>query len=321
MGPVQQHLPARDIEQLQAPRPANRRVSGPPRLVPDSGDPRRLERVERRVGDRRVRRLVASPQADPDPSQPPELDVDPVTVQAEQRRRRRHGQRSRHSPTSALDHVERPTCSSGHRQIAAHDDRRLLARDRLHGAAEPVRVVERDVRDHRHAAVPGVSGVEPSTEADLDHRQIHPGLGKPAERDRRQQLELRRLPVARGDAIGQRQHLPGEPGERLRVHRHAVDLEPLAIRDQMRLGRLAGPMPGGLQRRADQRQDAALAVRAGDQGAAEGALRVAETGQQSPRAGQPEVDSEAAARLQRHERVRVAEPRSGRPQSLVSSSS
>ena len=166
-----------------------------------------------------------------------------------------------------------------------------------------------------------MSGVKPSAEADLDHRQIHPGLGKPAERDRRQQLELRRLSVARSDAIGQGKHLAGKSGERLRVHRHAVDLEPLAIRDQMRLGRLAGSVSRGLQCRADQRQDAALAVRAGDQGAAEGALRVAETGQQSPRAGQPEVDSKAAARLQRHERVRVGEPRSDRLQSFVSSSS
>jgi len=71
------------------------------------GQSRGFERIQRGVGDRRVRRLVATSQGDADRSQPTELDVDSVAVQAEQRRRRRHGQRRRHAPAAALDHVER----------------------------------------------------------------------------------------------------------------------------------------------------------------------------------------------------------------------
>ena len=106
-------------------------------------------------------------------------------------------------------------------------------------------MVERDVRDHGHAAVPGVSRVEPSAQPDLDDRQIDAGLGKPEERHRRQQLELGRFAVAPGDPIGQGENLAGDAGERLRIDRHAADLQPLAIGHEVWLGRLTDAVLGG----------------------------------------------------------------------------
>ena len=55
------------------------------------------------------------------------------------------------------------------------------------------------------AAVPGVGGVEPAAEPDLDERHVQPGLGELAEHDRGQQLELGRLAEAAGDPVGRRQ--------------------------------------------------------------------------------------------------------------------
>ena len=65
---VEQHVAVADPQQLQPARPDGIRIAAPPRLVGDRRDPGRLERIERRIGDRHVRRLVAPAQADPGPS-------------------------------------------------------------------------------------------------------------------------------------------------------------------------------------------------------------------------------------------------------------
>ena len=106
-------------------------------------------------------------------------------------------------------------------------------------------MVEVDVGDDGHAAVPGVRRVEPPAEAHLDEGDVDRLLGEPEEDDRGQDLELGRVAEPAADAIRDRQHLPDEPGEGPRIHRPAVDLEPLAVRDEVRLGRLAGAEPGG----------------------------------------------------------------------------
>ena len=85
------------------------------------------------------------------------------------------------------------------------------------------------------------------------------------------------------DRVARRQHLPGEAGEGLPINREAIDLEPLAVRDQVRLGSLAVPVSRGLKRRADERQDAALPIRARDQRAPERALGVPKSRQQGAR--------------------------------------
>ena len=70
---------------------------------------------------------------------------------------------------------------------------------------EPVHVVQVDVGDGRHAAVPGVGRVEPPAQPDLDERDVQVRLGEVAEDDRGQQLELGRVAVPPGDAVGDRQ--------------------------------------------------------------------------------------------------------------------
>ena len=79
---------------------------------------------------------------------------------------------------------------------------RAMWRDRR---AEPIHVVEVDVGDDGHAAVPGMGRVEPAAQPDLDEGDVEVRLGEVPEDDRGQQLELGRLAVAAGDAVGDRQ--------------------------------------------------------------------------------------------------------------------
>jgi hypothetical protein len=153
----------------------------------------------------------------------------------------------------------------------------------------------------------------------LDHRQIDAGLGEPHERDRGQQLELRGVAVAAGNAIGQRQYLRGKPRERVLIDRNAPDLQALPVGNEMGLGRLTDPVSGRGEGRPRQRQDAAFAVGAGDQGAAEGKLGVAQSGQEGARTAEAQPNPESSARFERGKRPRVAEP--VRRQSFVRSSS
>ena len=168
-------------------------------------------------------------------------------------------------------------------------------------------MVEPHVRDHRHAAVPRVRRVQAAAEADLDQGDVEPGLREVAEHHRRQQLELRRRAVAPLDRVGHGEHLADQPGERRGLDRPPVDDDPLAVRDQVRLGGLADAVAGRAQRGSRERDDAALPVGAGDERAPDGQLRVAHRAQQGPHASEPEPDPEAAARLDRGERLGVRE--------------
>ena len=168
-------------------------------------------------------------------------------------------------------------------------------------------MVEVDVRDRGDAAVPGVGRVEPAAEPDLDDGQVDPLLGEPAEGDGRQQLELGRRAGPAGDPSGRVEDLADEPGERRRVDEPAVDLEPLAVAHQVRLGGLGDAIAGGPQRRPGEGEDAALAVRAADERAAEGELRVAELAEERPGPAQPEPDPETTAVLEGPERLLVGE--------------
>ena len=94
---------------------------------------------------------------------------------------------------------------AGDGEVAALDDRRLLAGDLRDRVAEPVHVVEVHVGDDRHAAVPGVGRVEAPTEPDLHERDVGADLGEAGEDDGGQQLELGRVAVARRDRGRRRQ--------------------------------------------------------------------------------------------------------------------
>ncbi len=163
--------------------------------------------------------------------------------------------------------------------------------------------------------------IEPPAQADLHQRQVGPGLGEPREDDRGQQLELGRLAVPPRDPVGDVEDDPDQPGEVVGGDRPAVDADPLAIGDQVRLGRGAGPIAGGSKRGVGQGQHAALAVGAADERAAHGPFRIAQFVQQRPRSPEPKPDAEPAAIGQRLERLSVGQAHRAAGHSRVSSSS
>ena len=119
--------------------------------------------------------------------------------------------------------------------------------------AQPVHVIEVDVGHDRHAAVPGVGGVEPATQADLDEREVRADLREAGEDDGRQQLELGRFAMAPGDAHRRDAQDPlDEPREVVGGDRPPIDLDPLAVGHEMRLGR----RPDAVARRRAARESA-----------------------------------------------------------------
>ena len=165
--------------------------------------------------------------------------------------------------------VERLAGGTGDGAIAALDDGRLLAGDGRDRRAQAIGVVEIDVRDGRDAAIPGVGRVETAAEADLHEGDVEIRLGEMAEHDRRQQLEFGRVAEAPGHPVGDRQYLGDETGERLGVDRPPVDLDPLAIGDEVRLrgsGRRAARRPGARCRPAPGRCPCRWSRRRGPRG-------------------------------------------------------
>ena len=170
--------------------------------------------------------------------------------------------------------------------------------------------------------------VEPPAEPDLDERDIRADLGEVQEHDRGQQLELGRRAKARRDPVGDRQDAGNQTRERLWLDGPAVDDDPLAIADQVRLGGLGHPIPGRPERRGRQCDHAALAVRTRDEGAAHRQLRIVEGAEQGPDPPEPQPDPEAATVLDRAQGRRIRQlgggrraPRVERAHSFVSSSS
>ena len=168
-------------------------------------------------------------------------------------------------------------------------------------------MVEIHVGHYRHAAVPRVRRIQPAAEPHLDERDIRPDLGEAGEDDGGQQLEFGRLPVTHGDAVRDRQHPLHEPGEVLGGDRAPIDLDPLAVGDEMGLGGRPDVVAGGPQRGIGQGQDAALAVGPRDQRAADRPLRVIEGLEQGARPAETQPDAEPAARRQRAEGGSVGE--------------
>ena len=168
-------------------------------------------------------------------------------------------------------------------------------------------MVQVHVRDHGDPTVPGVGGVESAAKSDFDQGDIELLLREPPEDDRGQQLELGRGAEPWRQAVHGRQGLANEPGEVLRRHGSAVHHEPLPVGHEMRLGRLSHAQAGGPQRRAGEREDASLAVRPGDEGAAEPELRVAEFAQERAYSPKAQVDPEPTALGDRDERLIVGE--------------
>ena len=232
MGPIEQDVSPFHDEQLEAPGPGRARVPRPASHAIRTGDAGGLERVEQGVRDRDIRGLVAPAEPDPRPPQRGQIDDDPVAVPVDERGRADLDERHVEAPGPAPDDRERLARGAGDGAIAPLDDRRLLAGDRRDRRAQPVGVVEIDVRDGRDAAIPGVGRVEPAAEAHLHERDVEIGLREMTEHDRRQQLELGRIPETPGDPIGEGQHLGDQARERRRRRRPAH--RPRSARDTSR---------------------------------------------------------------------------------------
>ncbi len=205
VGAVEQHLPGaapariRDVEQLEAARPARGGVAAPAGVV---GDRARSPRRRARRGARRRR-----PHWRPGGGPAARSTVAPrrgrSTVSASRVQPTTGGGGATASgtpmPRAAAAHDrERLARGPGGGVVSRLDDRRLLAGDRADRRAQAVGVVEVDVGHHGHAAVPRVRGIEPPAETHLDQREVQRRCGEVAEHHGRQQLELGR--AGRGGA-------------------------------------------------------------------------------------------------------------------------
>ena len=189
-------------------------------------------------------------------------------------------------------------------------------------------MVEVDVGDDRDATVPRVGRIEAAAQPHLHERHVQVRLREVAEDHGRQKLELGRVAVAPGDAVGNGQDGLHVSGEVVDADRPPVDDDALAVRDEVRLGRLADAQPRRSQGAAREGQHAALAVGAGDERPANRELRVTESPEQGTGAAEAHPDPEPAASGKRGEGLVVVEGyravgrwRAGIGHSRVSSSS
>ena len=182
-------------------------------------------------------------------------------------------------------------------------------------STQVLHVVELDVGDGGHPAVPGVRGVEPAAEADLDDaRRRRPARANHRNAAAVSDLELGRRAVRRLDAV-RRRAAPRRRSAAKSVGRDgpAVDDDALAIADQVRLGRLAdrdGP-PRAARRRPCAwtlplplvpPMSAPRKACSGDRRAPRSSARV------RPR---PSADAEPAARLERRDGAAASRSRDG----------
>ena len=103
VGAIEQDLAPARLEELEPSRPDGRGIPGTPGIGPDPvAIPALAERVEERIGHGDVRGLVPAAEADPGRTQPRQVDLDAVTVPAEESRRddlgERHAEPARPSP-------------------------------------------------------------------------------------------------------------------------------------------------------------------------------------------------------------------------------
>jgi hypothetical protein len=294
---------AGQVQQLEPAGPARRRVARSPGIRADVRDPGGVQRIQHGIRDRHVRRLVSPEQADPDGSQARQLHEQAVPIRRQHPCRAHLDERDPGTSCPTPDRPQGRTRGPGDGEVAGHDDRRFLARDRLDGRPQVLRVVEVDVRDRGDPAIPGVSGVEPAAQAHLDDGEVHAHVREVAERERRQQLELGRRAVAAGNLIGDRQPGADEAREIGRRDRVPGDPDPLAVADEVRLGSLACAIPLRGKAGANERHHAALAVGPADERAANSQLRVPQGRQQGPSPAQAQADPEAPTRLERGNRI------------------
>ena len=155
-------------------------------------------------------------------------------------------------------------------------------------------MIERDVGDRRHSTLPHVRGVKAATDADLDYADVHSDPREVEKRGGRQDLELGRRPVAGHELLVGIHDFVEERHEVLDGDGLARHLDPFAVRNEVRLGGLAGSVTGLDQGGRDERLGRALAVSSGNEDATQRSLWIAQGTQQSTCARQAEAHTEPA---------------------------
>ena len=293
--PVKQDVAAVQGEQLQPTRPDSGRIPGPPSRSIHARDARELQRVEGGVRDGHVGRLVSAAQADPGAPEPRQLHLDPIAVPTEEWGGLHFPQRHAQPPRASTNDRQPLTARAGHGEVPPLDDRGLLARDLRDCVAEPIHVIEVDVGDHGHAAVPGMGRVQAASQADFHESDVRSDLGESGEEDGGQQFEFGRVTVTRSDAVSDDRDASDQPGEVRAGDRLPIDLDPLAIGRQMRLGRCADTIAGRPKGRVRESQHAALAIRSGDERAADRPLGMVQLAKQRTCPAETQPDTEPAA--------------------------
>jgi hypothetical protein len=181
----------------------------------------------------------------------------------------------------------------GDHRAAALDDASLLRGDLSDGGAEQMHVVEADAREDRQHGPRDVGGVEPSTEAGLEHGQIDSRPREMHERHRRQHLEPGRAAAAAPAGgpvhpLDRRDHQVEGPDEVGGGDRPAAHADAFLDRVDMRRQVAAHPVSGRLQHRGQHGDGRAFSLGAGDVDHGKLVVWIADGGQQPPHPSEAE---------------------------------
>ena len=166
-------------------------------------------------------------------------------------------------------------------------------------------MIEGDVRDHAHAEVEDVGGVEPPAQAHLADEEVDACARKVKERRAGEDLELGRRAELRRNLINDGLQLRQQRREVGFRDRPLIHLDPFGVGDEVGLRHQADAIARRLQDAGQHGAHRPLAVCPGHQHALEELVGVAECVQKRLGSLQAELDAEAAERGQVIERVLV----------------
>ncbi len=177
-------------------------------------------------------------------------------------------------------------------------DARLLVRDRFERRSEEVGVLELDGRHDPHPAVEKVRRIETAPDPHLDDADVDVRPGEPVEAERRGDLEERRRTVDRAvplESVREDIDPLDSPNDLRARDGRPVDLDAVAVADEMRGGEQPGPEAVGAQDRLGQRRGGPLPLAAGHVDRGERALRVPQPLAQRGDHLEPRPDTETAS--------------------------
>ena len=149
---------------------------------------------------------------------------------------------------------------AGDREAFRLKDAGLLGRDRLERRPQVLGVVECDVRDDFDAQVEDVRGVETTAESHLADEQVDAGAREIVEGGAGQDLEFRRCTQLGRHITNGRLHLGEQCREVGLADRSLINLDPLGVGNEVRLGHQPDAIARHLQDARHHGADRAFAV-------------------------------------------------------------